>query len=150
MCLARVIGRKTLQEDTPCFGVVELTEDGDLSYYRSDKIVADEKGMIYADTECEIFATGFNITLNDNKYKSGFHRFLKLEDAEARKGSNDKQCAIRKYIIPKGTEITIGSENKKYVAVTPVLQFAKVNHTKKEDKKNVELLDMECEPITKI
>ncbi len=150
MCLSRVIGRKVLQEDTPCFGVVELTEDGDASYYRHNKIVANEKGMIYADTVDIIQATSFSIIPNDKEYKAGFHRFLKVEDAEKRKSGSNEQCAIRRYIILKGTEITMGVEDGKYVIVTPTLQLVRVSKTKVKEKENVEFLNVECEPIAEV
>jgi len=120
MCLTRVIGRKVLQEELPCFGVVELTNEGDKSVYQSETIVADSNGIMTAKTEVTITATCHSISPADRKYKAGFHRFLELESAEKRKQVGQ---AIRNYIIPKGTEVIIGVEREGYVVVTPILSL---------------------------
>ena len=120
MCLNRVIGRKILTEDMPCYGIVKLTDDGDRTVYQDELIVADSKSMIYANTDNNLYASYYNLKYGDNEYASGFHRFIDNESAEQRKGVN---MAVRKYIIPRGTEIVIGAESEGYVVVTPTLSL---------------------------
>ena len=135
MCLTRVIGRKTLSEDTPCWGLVKLTEQGDETVYQKELIVADEVGMIYAKTDQVIHAHCCNLEYGDNKYTIGFHRFLNLEDAESRKGVEQ---AIRKFIIPSGTRVTIGRETEGYVVVTPTLSLVTTNIKKRENHESIQ------------
>ncbi len=129
MCLTRVIGKKVLKQDLPCWGVVEFTEEGEKTPYREILLVANSDGLIKAESDTYINADCHSISPSDKKYKAGFHRFLNVEDAEKRKGTGQ---AIRKYTIPAGTEITIGVEKEGYVIVTPVLSLAKNNNKKEE------------------
>jgi len=120
MTLNRVIGRKVLEEDLEVYGVVELTEDGEKSFYMGRVLTADADGFLHADTSSKISASCCSVENGDNIYQAGFHRFIEKAHAEIRKGSTGKR-AIRKNIIPKGTEVVLGYEGEGLVVVSPIL-----------------------------
>ena len=116
MCLDRVNERNVvIREDTIVYkiiGIVDGKEYSEFAYHRKGNYCfSKHKSISYKKKE---------VKSNDGKlYIPHFHCFASFENA---KHWDFPRQYIRKYIIPKGTKVTIGKGANYYnIIVTPVL-----------------------------
>jgi len=123
MCLDKITRKNvTLKKDTTVWKIMGYNEKSRHYYHgyficRKEKV---KKGINKVEHIIEL-----EIPMRD-KYISGYHCFLNERDANKFNIFSTNRAKIRKFVIPKGTKVTLGLQIDHHydnlkVIVTPIL-----------------------------